>query len=754
MFPLALFSQSTLSGRITDVQTNHPLQGATIRVEGSALGTTADAAGRYSLRLRNGDYTIIVEFLGYEAQRRILSIGRSDEELNVGLVPHTFITDEVVIAAVRASRTAPVSQATRTRKDIERVYTGQDGAFLIERLSPSIVTYSESGTNMSNYGTFRLRGIDQTRVNMTLNGVPLNDMVDQGVFFSNFSDFGNSIGSVQVQRGVGVAANGTASYAGSINFESLSLLDSVPSTELQLTGGSFGTRRFSAEVNTGLLDNGSSFYARYSQTHADGFRRNTGTNSRSFFFSGGLFRARHTFKFTGFSGLSANGLGYMPVGISDIERDPRTNYVNENDRDNFGQWMAQLQHIYGFNRDWSLVNTVYYGGAGGDFPFGFEGEDGAFQQINYPLYNDHFGAMSTLSGAAFAERLQVQTGLHAYRFKRRNEEAVVPNYSTPYYNDKSQKDELAYFARGSYHFGPWEWYAEAQLRGVRLDLTPDVEFLGFDATIPGREWLFLNPRLGATYKINRHTNAYASLGRSGREPTRFDILGATQINAFNLPIAADLSQVSAEYVNNLEWGLRHQKDGFQVQGNMFYMQFQNEIAPIGAFIEEGFVQIFKNQEASYRAGIELDYVWQYNRMWRLRGHATYMRARISEYYDEASETTFSDVTPILSPEWNVMTSLEANPSARLSLALRTRYLSDAFMELTNDAALVVPSSFVMDFHVRYRFYQQHEVSLQFNNVLDNRYFTYGAPVFTANEVEPGFIVQPPRHLFATLHLRF
>ena len=126
--------------------------------------------------------------------------------------------EEISISAVRALPSEPVTATTVYRKAIENQFDGQDGAFLLEQLSPSIVTYSESGTGMSNYGQMRLRGIDQTRINITLNGVPLNDMIDQGVFFSNIIDFGNSLQSVQVQRGVGTSTNGVASYAGSVNF--------------------------------------------------------------------------------------------------------------------------------------------------------------------------------------------------------------------------------------------------------------------------------------------------------------------------------------------------------------------------------------------------------------------------------------------------------------------------------------------------------------------------------------------------------
>lgn len=751
--PSITFSQNLIQGTVND-QDGTPLPGATISVEGGHTGVHANADGAFQLRLKDGSHTLTASYIGYGPVRKEIQVEGSAEGLVFTLIPREFVTDEVVISATRAGRDAPVSQVTRIRKEIEHLYTGQDGGFLLEELSPSIVAYSEAGTNFGNYGGIRLRGIDQTRINMTLNGVPLNDMIDQGVFFSNFTDFGNSIESVQVQRGVGTSANGTSSYAGSVNFESIGLLDSGPRAELQFTGGSFNTRRLSAEVATGKMENDASFYARYTHTLSDGFRRNTGTDSRSVFVSGALFKKRHTFKLTGFSGLSANGLAYGPVAISDIRRDPRTNYVSANDVDNFGQWMAQLQHIYAINRDWSLVNTLYYNGAGGDFPFGFEDEGGSFMQINYPLYNDHYGAMSHINGSVLNDKLRMNAGVHGHVFLRRNIEQVVPDFQNPYYEDRSRKNDLSVFYKAEYRLNRFDLFADVQVRAVQLELEPDQNFLGMEATVPRRDWLFVNPKAGINYRVNNQLQAYASFGRSGREPTRFDILGSTQINASNLLLVQDVDHVVPEYVNDWEGGIRYASGGLSLQANAFYMQFENEIAPIGEFIDEGFVQIYKNQESSYRAGLEVDYNWQISPSWRLRGNATYMQARISSYTPEGSEVEYIDVAPILTPEWNVQTTLEYSPVKDLTLGVRTRYLSQAYMELTNDPDLVVPESFVTDFRVHYRFYKAHSISVMFNNVLDHQYFTYGAPVFTENGVEPGFYVQPPRHIYATLHLRF
>lgn len=752
--PVIALAQQKISGTVTDLDGN-PLVGATVQIKNSLTGVSANESGYYELEAKKGKYTLVSTFLGFQKLEREISVQDGDVEINFVLQPKSFVGDEVVIQATRLSQSAPVSQVTRSKEEIEKIYRGQDGGFLLEELSPSIVTYTESGTNFSNYAGIRLRGIDQTRINMTLNGVPLNDMIDQGVFFSNFTDFGNSIQSVQIQRGVGTSSNGTSSYAGSINFESVNLLDTTPSFNLQLTGGSFFTRRASAEVSTGKMANNFSFYARYTETHADGYRYNTSTNSRSFFISGAYFHKKHTIKFTGFNGRSRNGLAYLPVALSDIENDPRTNYVSENDIDNFGQWMTQLQHIYEVNQQSSLINTVYYNGAGGDFPFGFEDEVGNFTQINYPLYNDHVGAMSVFNTNLFKNKLQVNTGVHGSAFFRRNVEQIIPDFINPYYDDRSRKYEFSAFGKGIYKLKRFEFFGDIQLRSVWLDLEPDNDFLSTPAEIPVRNWIFVNPRVGVTYNVNTQWQLYTSFGRTGREPTRFDILGSTQINDANIEIAQDENQVVPEFVNNLEAGLRFSSSKLQFQANLFYMQFQNEIAPIGEFIPEGFVQVYRNQEASYRVGVELDYNWSLHEKIRLLGNATYMKANISSYTPEGSQERFENITPILSPEWNIQTTLEVDFAKNVTAGIRTRFLSESFMELTNDSELVVPSSFITDFRFSYNFFKEHVVSFQFNNIFNTLYYTYGAPVFLeSGAIEPGYFVQPPRHFYLTLNLNF
>ena len=749
--PLAAWAQTTVSGTVTDASTNEPLVGANIRVMSTQQGTTTDTQGNYRLELSQDSATLQISYVGYQSRNIRVEGAGATIQRSVQLSPSSSL-EEVIIEAIRADQQAPVTQKTIEREEIEKLYVGQDALFVLEKITPSILTYSESGTQLTNYGQMRLRGIDQTRINITLNGVPLNDMIDQGVFFSNFSDLGNSVSSVQVQRGVGTSTNGTASYAGSISFESVNLDDSVASTELQLSGGSFRTIRASGEVKTGKLANNTAFYSRFSRVKSEGYRNHSGTDSYSFFFSGGYFGEKDLLKLTAFAGQTKNELAYLPVALPDIQQNPKTNYVSENDTDDFGQEFIQLQYTRIINPSLSSVSSVYYGGAGGDFPAGFADENGNFTQVNYPLFNDHFGFMTYLNHNAYNGRLSINGGLHAYTFRRENIESVIP-IADPYYYDQSQKNELSVFGKVSYDWNQWMVFGDIQFRSVGLSLTPDRDFLGQPASVPDRNWTFVNPKVGVTYRFTPLIDAYASFGRSGREPTRYDILGSTQINTFNLASAQDVNAVQPEYVNDVEAGVRIHRGKLSGQANLFYMQFENEIAPIGESIPEGFVQLRKNVPNSYRRGIELDWTYQPTTQLSFSGNATYMQSNIDAYAPEGSEQVFRNVEPVISPDWLFNGSLAYQFVDWLGASVSGRYVGESYLEPTNQPDLILPSFFIMNAQITARF-RQHEFSVQANNLFDTEYYSYGEPVMYGDETVPGYFVQPPRHFYAILRLRF
>lgn len=753
-----LYAQYSFTGTITDQQSRDPLPGAHIQVVAKDLHDVTDDQGRFSIPgLEAGTWTLKVSFVGYETQE--LNVTLPAGEIHVKLAPQ-FLLEEVVIRALRAETGLPTTQKTLSRPAIEREYWGQDAVLNLERMIPSVLAYSEAGSNFANYALMRLRGIDQTRINITLNGVPLNDMIDQGVFFSNFTDFSNNVQSVQVQRGVGTSTNGTSSYAGSINYESIAVKREKPEADLQFTGGSFGSLRASAGISSGLIRDHWAFSTRFSKTYSQGYKFHSGTKSHSLFFSGGYFGEKNLFKLTLLAGHTRNELAYLPVLIDHIKLEPRTNYLHPGDEDNFKQQLVQLQHSHRFGQGWSITSSLYYGGAGGDFPFGFDDGTGNLIQQNFPLENDHYGLMTTLSGET-ANDWHMDAGLHGYIFKRRNEEGFLDDKANPYYLDHSQKNELSVFAKASKHIGPWQVYGDLQLRRVNLDLRPDLEFLelqGIDTDglmIPTRVWTFFNPKVGFTYQVSQSSQLYLSWGRNGREPTRADILGSTVIGPYNLGNVQDENSVRAEYVNDLEVGVNLARDNLKMQANVFYMTFENEIAPTGEFIPEGFVQLRQNIPRSYRTGMEIDWRWSAGESLRVEGQATFMQSGIKTFTPGGTTEIFRDVRPILSPDWLINGRADYNLWKYLSLGVSARFISDSFLELTNQKDLMMPGFFVANAHMALN-WKAHELLINLNNLFDKRYFTNGAPVdsdFDGIIDGPGYLVQAPRHVYFTLRLK-
>jgi iron complex outermembrane receptor protein len=761
VYAVTTFAQKHITGKVHDSNTREPLRGANIIVKGDNKGTITDISGNFSIDLDNEAYSeIAVSYVGYEP----VIIDVSDSDYVSIALQLAYTLDEVVIQAVRGGDLLPATRDVLTKKDIDKVYIGQDALFVIENLSPSILSYSESGSNVTNYGLMRLRGIDQSRINITLDGTPLNDMIDQGVFFSNFTDFSNSIESIQVERGVGTSSNGTASYAGSIDFQSVDLRNRSAGAELQLMAGSFGTYRGSIELSSGMLAKKINFYTRFTKIHSEGYRYHSGTDSYSIFFSGGYFGERDVITLKGFTGKTQNGLAYLPVSITDINQDPKINYVNKNDIDNFGQDFIQLQYTRSLTDYSSLVTTLYYGAAGGDFPAGFYVTDSIYSsvspagyylserliQINYPLFNDHYGFISYFNQQSQNRKLDLHAGIHVYTFQRENLESIIPDNANPYYDEKSWKNELSAFVKADYSFGRLSLFADLQFRAPKLMINPD------ETLLPGvpdivKNWTFINPKLGLTYSIDDNKNLYLFYGFNGREPTKIDILGGFQLNPSNLESVLS-DDVKPEFVNDIEAGFRINRNHIRGQINAFYMKFTNEIAPIGEYVPEGFIQLRKNIPSSYRAGIELNWNWNFISSFDFNGNTTVMKSQIKEYAPDNDPQVYTNVTQPFSPDFMVTGGIVYRYRNLFDLEFSGRYVSESFLEPTNQPEMVLPAFFVTDLRFGINFYKENRLELFLNNIFNKQYFTYGAPVdpdYDGN-LQPGYFIQPPRNFFLQL----
>lgn len=736
------FAQKIITGKVVDADNGEPIVDAQVKIADRNLGTVTNLEGQFSLEIPDNTQSLVVSYVGFKRKKLeptdnlIVRLERGDD------------LEEVIIQGVRASYNDPVTQSVVQRKELESSYNGEQPIFLLEKLTPSIYAYSESGTKVANYGNLRLRGIGQERINMTLNGAPLNDMIDHGVFFSNFTDIGNNFESVQVQRGVGTSTNGAASYAGSINFESVNINEREAGGDVQLGVGSFGTYRANASVSTGMIKDKWSFHGSYSRLLSDGYRDNTFTDARSFFFSGGYFGEKDAVKITAFDSRSKNGLGYLPVAKSDLDVDPTTNYLDENDEDDFGQQLIQVQHTHSFSDQLKSSASFYYGGSGGDFFYTYNDTDSTKAQINFPLYNDHYGLMANIFWNSSDRIWRISTGIHVYQFDRVNEESISPDLANPYYHETSQKNESSWFGKIEWEKDKLHVFGDLQVRSQKLEIRPDYNFLGIanQGNIE-KDWTFINPKVGARYDINDSFQVYGSFGRMGREPTRIDIIGGFTIYESSLNQALT-SSFEPEFVNDFEAGFRINKSNLALAANYFYMDFENEIAPIGELLAFG-VQRRANIPSSYRAGVEVDFnYYPFNKL-RVFGTATYMKSQI-ETFTTPEGVTYEGSNPVLTPEWLSNIGLAYEPVGNLTFTLTGSYVGESFLELSNNPELILPEYFVADFRVNYE-WKNLMIAFEVNNLSDEIYFTNGAPV---SATEAGYFVNAGRNYFLTTKFSF
>ena len=749
-----LFSQYSIQGSVKD-ENNTPLIGSSIFIKNSFQGTSTDKEGNFVINsLNTGEYTVVVSYMGYEQQKHKINL-KDSYTLNVELKPSSILTEEVVVRAVRAEDIAPVAQTTLERNTIQNVYNGEHPIFVINELSPSVTTESESGTSFANYGSMRLRGLDQHRINITLNGVPLNDMIDHGVYFSNFTDIGNSFESVQVQRGVGTSSNGVASYAGSINFESVNLEKLEAGSEVQMGYGSFNSSRINGQFNSGMVSNKWSFHGSYSRLYSDGYKNNTESNAYSFFFSGGYFSKKHIFKLNAFDARSKNGLGYEAVDLQTIEQDPEFNPLNENDKDDFGQQFVQLQHIYKYNNNFNISNSLYYNGAGGDFLWGYI--DSVLVQYNYPLTNRHYGFISNLHYSGI-DKLKINGGIHLYTFKRNNLEQVSPDFANPYYNEKSKKNEFSIFVKGEYKVNSVIFFGDIQYRYSVLEIAPDFTYLGIPKSDNlSDKWSFLNPKVGITYLISKQTNIYASVGITNREPRKTDILGGYGLYSVEMydSLRRGIDFLS-EKVTDYEFGFKHHNEKLFTNVNFFFMDFVNGILENGETIAFG-SKVRNNVPQSYRSGAELSLSYLPFDNIQLIFYGTYMKSEIKKFRYSGDSAETKGVTPILSPEWILNGTLNYNPVKNIQVSLSGRYVSDSYMSINNDEDFVLLSYFLLNGRISAYFLKKHSISVEINNITNTDYYTNGSPVDTDGDWiddAPGYFVNAPVNFFGTLTLRF
>ena len=295
--PLWADQDFTVAGTVRDVA-GAPLAGIMVTLDAGALSGTTDATGTFRILAPAGTHTLRAAPPGYAELTRRVEVAKDVVDIELRLEPAYRLSEHVVVQAIRADARAPVTKKDIDRSEIDRQYHGQEMPALLER-TPSITQYSETGIG-AGYNYLYLRGIQQSRINMTLDGVPLSEPEDSALYFVDFGDFASNVESLQIQRGVGTSTVGAASYGGSINFASVDLKD-TREVLATLGAGSFDSTRGSLAFQSGRVGPGLAFYARASYLDTDGFRDHSGVNQQSVFYGATRQGDRSFFKLFGFS---------------------------------------------------------------------------------------------------------------------------------------------------------------------------------------------------------------------------------------------------------------------------------------------------------------------------------------------------------------------------------------------------------------------------------------------------------------------
>ena len=624
--------------------------------------------------------------------------------------------EEIVVQAVRADADTPVTKTDVSREEIAEKNVGQEMPALLADL-PSMTYYSDTGLG-NGYAYVSMRGIGPTRINFTLDGVPLNEPEDGTLYFVDFADLGSSVESLQVQRGVGTSTAGVASFAGSVNFASLDLAETTGTTA-RFSLGSFGARRATAGFQSGRLgDSGFKAYVRGSHQATDGFRENSAIQQTSVYAGLSHESERGYFKLFGFLGREKSQSAYYAVEPAILEEDIRFNPLTPDDKDRFGQQFVEAQYTRFLSETTSLAGQVFVNDAGGWYRL-WNSSKTALRE--YGLDWTNLGASLT-----YKTRLGpvgLTWGVQGSDFGSTRTRDIVGGERS-YLND-GNKSEASAFVKLSQDSGPWHFYGDAQLRWARFRYEGNVD-------LEPVSWTFFNPKLGVRRDVGTSLSVYASAGLTSREPGRGDLL----LGEENASVVHDLTAVKPEKVVAVELGTAWKSDPLSAQLNLYDMEFRDEIALTGEQSEVG-LSIRRNADRSFRRGLEWDVRWQPRKVFAVRftGNWSWNRIRSwTQFYDVTNEAgewtgttsrTFQDVEPVLSPPFAGSVIVEGSPLAWLTLGATTRYVAASWLDNTNARGIATPDWWKVDLSANVdlsRFVKvgNPRVRLLVDNVLDDR----------------------------------
>ncbi|MEG1622140.1 MAG: TonB-dependent receptor [Alistipes sp.] len=570
---------------------------------------------------------------------------------------------EIEVTATRATPQTPVVYTDISQEAIAKNNYGQDIPFLLMQ-TPSVIATSETGTVVG-ATSFRMRGSDATRLNVTANGVPLNNPDSHAMYWYDTPDFISSVGTVQVQRGAGTSTNGTGAFGGSVNMSTASLPLEFEG-DASLSYGSYNTNKQAVHIGSGLLGGHWMLDARLTHIGSDGYIDRGATDLKSYMFQGAYYNGNTVVKLLSFGGKAKTYLTYNGVSKADMERYGRryhnsgqyttsdgpyiladgthVNYYDDQ-TDNYLQINNQLLVSHRFNQKWTMNATAHY-----TYGYGYykQYKDDASLMgyglsdnweiekdlIREKIMRNHFGGIIASAGYT-ADRVSVLFGGSWSLYKcphwgeldwvQDNPEGFTPGMR--WYDNDVEKQDANLFAKVNWTVAKGlNIYADLQYRYVNytawgVNDNFDWNKYEMQPIDVNKTYHFFNPKAGINYTLGKHHNFYFSFAIAQKEPTRSDFTDRfTEAHP------------SSEKMYDYELGYHY--DGRIVSAgiNLYYMKYKDQLVKTGQ-VNDASDALNVNVPDSYRRGIELTLSARVTKWFTFSGNATFSQNRIENYVD-------------------------------------------------------------------------------------------------------------------------
>jgi len=681
----------SLKGKVVDSENLKPLTLVNILIEHTESGTTTNEDGEFQITDAPKSGNLIISHVGYQTKK--IPISSLDTEgvlikLDLILLPSQTV---LVSGSIGKKGVTPASFSKLTSEEIENQYTVQDIPQFLGSL-PSTTFYSENGNNLG-YNYLSIRGFDQRRISVSINGIPQNDPEDHNVYWLDFPDLLASTEMIQVQRGAGSGLSGYPAIGGAINIITSSF-SGKPGAELGLSLGDYNTRKYSARFSSGLINDQYSIYVKLSKLLSSGYRNYSRIDFNSYHVSAVRFDENLTSQINLFGGPITDALAYtgLPKFAVKDEKLRKENYsyweASDNKYDyaverrpdeleNFSQPHYELLNEYKLNTDITINSALFlvlgtgyfdYDGSWSVFYDDYfrlkaNGFDTAFLPTNAliraQVENKQFGWIPRISikhmngEIIVGSEIRNHRSLHwgAINYAENLPPGVTKDYR--YYQYRGGKDILNFFVHESYDINARiNILAEAQLAYNKYRLY-DEKYLNNEFHISN---LFLNPRIGFNYKLNSGQNIYLNLARVSREPRLKNYYDAAESSNGEIPqfeknndgtFNFDEPLVKPETLYNIEFGSILQRKTLSASANLFLMLFDNEIVKQGQVDRFG-QPITGNVKRTIHSGIEISTNWIILSGLELIFNGTYSKNYIDDglTFIEYEENDIEYVTPL------------------------------------------------------------------------------------------------------------